>query len=380
MNATAGVPPRHSRSVGFARVFLTGGVLGAAPTALIGGCVVGEPALIVAGVGLPVFYGLLLLFVSLPRRRREADTAPLTALAVVESREPAKAETTEVPVRFELSVVPEDAAAFRVVVRQDVHVSELSDYRPRGVVVVAFPPDRPWKARIVRRPTPEWEERVAGARLDSVPGPALASGHSGGAGGGFLTLAGLLLGAASVLLLFRTELFGTGGSASPPAPRPTVSAEASTDASGSATVTVTVTSATGTVELGPGMSVLDPGRLRSAVESLTRRESQRKALTVIVQEDRITIVYAPDGMRAAGFDPRSLPYGRIPGLVEEARAGTVGRGAGAGTGTGSPSRLPTWQLIAQGAAGVLKLVVTDGSGTGVLEADGQGKVTARAGR
>ncbi|WP_443031346.1 hypothetical protein [Streptomyces sp. 3214.6] len=70
-----------------------------------------------------------------------------------------------------------------------------------------------------------------------------------------------------------------------------------------------------------------------------------------------------------GFDPRSLPYDRVPALVEEARA-TVG--------VDSPR---SWQLTADGVTGslTLRIVVTGDGGTGTLETDGQGKVLRRSG-
>lgn len=74
-------------------------------------------------------------------------------------------------------------------------------------------------------------------------------------------------------------------------------------------------------------------------------------------------------MKTAGFDPRSLPYDRVPGLVEEART-TLG--------VESPQ---SWQLTADGVTGSLTLraVVTGGGSTGTLEADDQGKVLRRSG-
>ncbi|MFI6948098.1 hypothetical protein [Streptomyces sp. NPDC050422] len=360
MTITAGAPPRHSKPVGLALGFLTGGVTGASLTAFIGGCVVGRAALIVTGLILPAVYGLVFFLAMLPRRAREAAVVPRMAPAVIESLEALGGETSDVPVRFELSVTPDDAPAFRVEITQDVNLVELPDYRPRGVVVVEYPPDRPWKTRIVKRPTPEWEERVAAARVDSVPGPAMKSDPPPeGCAGGLLNLFGLLLGAAAVLLLFRADLFDSheGGSGTS---RPSVSSWSST---------TTVTSATGTVTLGAGQSMLDQGELRKAVESLTRGADKRQALTVVVQDHMLTVVFSPTGVKTAGFDPRSLPYERVPGLVEEATT-TLGV---------EPPQ--SWQLTADGVSGslTLRVVATGGGDTGVLETDGQGKVLRRSG-
>ncbi|WP_326770715.1 hypothetical protein OG978_44205 (plasmid) [Streptomyces sp. NBC_01591] len=358
MKITAGAPPTHSTPADLALGFLTGGVIGASLTAFISGCVVEKASLIVPGLVLPAAYGLLFFLCTLPRRAREAAVAPRTALAVIESLEAVGGETSDVPVRFELSVAPDDAPAFRVEIRQDVNLVELPDYRPRGVVVVEYPPDRPWKVRIVKRPTPKWEERAAGARLDSAPGPVMKSDPPAGCAGGLLTLLGLLLGTAAVLLLFRADLFGPDESGA--SPRPSVSSSSST---------TTVTSATGTVTLGPGQSMLDQGELRKAVESLTQGGDKRRALTVVVQDHLLTVVFSPTGVKTAGFDPRSLPYDRVPALVEKART-TLG--------VDSPR---SWQLTADGVTGslTLRVVVTGDGGTGTLEADGRGKVMRRSG-
>ncbi|MYY08615.1 hypothetical protein GT204_06750 [Streptomyces sp. SID4919] len=365
MTSTAGAPPTHSTPADLAPGFLTGGVIGASLAAFIGGCVVGRAPLVLTGLVLPAVYGLVFFLATLPRRAREAAVAPRTALAVIESREAVGGETSDVPVRFDLSVVPEDAPAFRVETRQDVNLVELADHRPLAVVVVEYPPDRPWRTRIVTRPTPEWEKRAAVAQVDSVPGPAMKSETPEGCFSGLLNLLGLLLGAAAVLLLFRADLFGSQGGDSG-APEPSVSSSSATTVTSSA---ITVTSATGTVALGPGQSMLDEGGLRAAVESLTQVAGRRQALSVVVRDRLLTVVFSPTGGKSAGFDPRSLPYDRVPGLVEE---------AGTTVGAESPR---SWQLTADGVTGslTLRVVVTDGGSTGTLRADGRGKVLRKSG-
>ncbi|MFF7455393.1 hypothetical protein [Kitasatospora sp. NPDC008115] len=360
MTITAVAPPSRTTPTRLALGFLTGGVIGVSLTAFISGCAVGKAPLIVLGLVLPAVYGLVHYLCTLPRRSRERAVAPRTALAMIEGLEAVGSDSSDVPVRFELTVAPDDAPAYRVEIRQGINLVELPDYRPRGIVVVEYPPDRPWKVRIVKRPTPAWEERAAGAYLDSAPGPAIKSDSPEGCAGGFLTLLGLLLGAAAVLLLFRAELFGPDASGT--APQPSVT-------SSSSTTTTTVTSATGTVALGPGQSMLDQGELRKAVESLTQDGDTRQALTVVVQERLLTVVFSPTGVRTAGFDPRSLPFDRVAVLVEEART-TLD--------VGSPR---SWQLTADGVTGslTLRVMVTGDGGTGSLEADGQGNVLRRNG-
>ncbi|MGW4699567.1 hypothetical protein [Streptomyces sp. NPDC004285] len=347
------------RTAALARGFLTGGVIGMSPAALVVGTVVESVPLFVAGLVVPLVYGLLLHLAGAPRRARQAAVEPRTALALIGDREAVQGETSDVPVRFELTVAPDDAPPFRVTVTQDVHVADLPDYRPGGVVVVAYPPDRPWRVRIVKRPTPQWEERAAGARLDSAPGAAVVAEPPEGTAAGFVTLLGLVLGAAAVILLFRAELFGPDATALPPAtPGPSAS---------SASWTVAVSAESGSVALGAGRSFLDEGELRRAVASLTGGAGTREALSVVVQERLVSVVFAPTGTRGPRFDPRSLPYARIPALVEEAR-----------TTLGVPSAR-TWQLTADRLTGslTLKVAVTGPGGPASLEADGQGKVVRR---
>ncbi|MEW1696417.1 MULTISPECIES: hypothetical protein [unclassified Streptomyces] len=202
--------PRHPPA-DLAPGFLAGGVTGASLTALVGGFVVGVTPLVVTGLVLLALFGLFFLLVTRPRAAREAADVPRTSLAAIEEFEAAEGEASDVPVRFVLSVAPDDAPPFRVEMRQDVHLSELPGYRPRGVVVVEHPSRRPWKTRIVRRPTPWWEERAAVARVDPAPGPVLRHEVPNGCLGSLLPFLGLLLGVAAVLLLFRADLFGPPG-------------------------------------------------------------------------------------------------------------------------------------------------------------------------
>ncbi|MFI5966549.1 DUF3592 domain-containing protein [Streptomyces asoensis] len=162
MTITPGAPrPARSTPLALARGLLSGGVAGASLAALVVGAVIESAPLFVTGLVLPVLYGLVFFLAGVPRRAREAAVVPSTALAVIESREAVGGETSDVPVRFDLTVVPDDAPAYRVDVTQDINLVDLPDYRPRGVVVVQYPPERPWRVRIVKRPTPQWEERAA---------------------------------------------------------------------------------------------------------------------------------------------------------------------------------------------------------------------------
>ncbi|MBB5914067.1 hypothetical protein BJY24_002934 [Nocardia transvalensis] len=196
MTLTVGAPPTRKSTVALGVGFLTGGVGGASVAAFVVGCIAENVLLCVVGVGVASVYGLCFFLVGRRRRVREAAVVPRTALAMIESLRAVRGETSDVPVHFDLTVAPDGETPYRVEIRQDINLVELPDYRPRGIVVVTYPPDRPWRVRIVKRPTPEWEERAAGARLDSASGPALNGDAPEGCAGGFVTLLGLLLGAA----------------------------------------------------------------------------------------------------------------------------------------------------------------------------------------
>ncbi|MFJ6011361.1 hypothetical protein [Streptomyces sp. NPDC092952] len=360
-------PPTHHTPVRLARGFLTGAVAGASLAALVVGAIVESVPLFVTGLVLPLVYGALLFLAGAPRRAREAAVVPRTALAVIETLEAVGGEASDVPVRFGLTVVPDDGAAFRVEITQDINLVELPDYRPRGVLVVQYPPDRPWRVRIVKRPTPEWEDRAASARFDAVPGAGAArwAEPPEGRADGLVALLGLLLGAVAVVLLFRADLFGT----DPPGRDESAKPPSAASPSDSSTLSTTVvSSASGTVALGPGQSFLDRGELERALDSFTGDGRKRRALMIVVQERLLTAVFLPSGTPAPGFAPGALPRDRLPALVEEATT-TLG--------IHSPR---TWRITADRLTGslVVKVVVTGPEGVASLEADGRGEVVRRA--
>ncbi|MFJ6381660.1 hypothetical protein ACIQI7_16905 [Kitasatospora sp. NPDC092039] len=359
MTTTTGAPPGRNTPVALARGFLTGGVIGGSLAAMVVGVVVEKVPLLVGGLGVPIAYGLLLLLADRPRQAREAAVVPRTALATVESLTAAETKLTDVPVRFDLTVVPDEGPAFRVEFTQDVNVVDLPDHRPGDVLVVRYPPDRPWLVRIVKRPTPEWEERAAGARLDAVPDAARVSEPPEVRAVGFLGLLGLLLGAAAVVLLFRADLFERKATAQPPpSATPTVSS------TWSSTV---VSAGSGTVVLGAGQSFLDDGALRLAVDSLTRQGDSHPVTGLTVTDRTLSVVFSSADTKAREFDPLELPYERLPALVEEAR-NTLG------------ARAPQdWSIVVHRLTGAVTIVVsaTGAEGSAVLEADGQGRVRRR---
>ena len=136
MTITTGVPPTHNAPVALARGLLTGGVIGTSLAAFVVGIIIENVPLFVTGLGLPAVYGLLFFLAGKPRRVREAAVAPQTALAVIESLHAIGGESSDVRVRFDLTVAPDDAPAYRVEITQDINLVDLPDYRPRGVLVV----------------------------------------------------------------------------------------------------------------------------------------------------------------------------------------------------------------------------------------------------
>ncbi|KPI32537.1 hypothetical protein OV320_1748 [Actinobacteria bacterium OV320] len=52
--------------------------------------------------------------------------------------------------RFGLTVAPDDAPAHRVEITQHINLVELPVCRPHGILVVQYPPDRPWRVSIAR--------------------------------------------------------------------------------------------------------------------------------------------------------------------------------------------------------------------------------------
>jgi hypothetical protein len=318
-----------------ARGFLTGGVIGVTLSALVTGVILERVPLLLLGLGLPVGYGLLRYLAGMPRRAREAAVVPHVALAKVEGLRAGGTETGDVPVRFDLTVAPHDAPPFRVEVTHHVNLVDLPSHRAGDVLVVEYPPDRPWRTRIVPNPAPEWARRAARAVVESAPGSASVQPPPEGCAAGFLTLLGLLLGAAAVLVLFRVELFAPGNPGHPPESQGTSSSSETTSSSGSATVT-----------LGPEQSFLDAGELRRSVDALARSADVTQVLTVVVQERRLSVVLAPTGAAVPRFDLRALPVDRIPDLVRKATSTLH---------VGSPQ---TWQVTVVALPGTVTTRVT----------------------
>ncbi|WET82626.1 hypothetical protein P3102_16175 [Amycolatopsis sp. QT-25] len=324
------------------RGFLAGIVFGTTLCAFVVGIVIEYVPLIVAGLGLPVGYGILRYLAGVPRRAREAATVPVIALAKIESLRAGGTETGDIPVDFVLTVAPDGETSYRLKVTHGINLVDIPNHRPGNVLVVQYPPDRPWKARIVERPSPEWERRVAAAAIESAPESTLVQEPPEGCAHGAFTILGVLLGAALVLFLFRAELF------TPEAPAPTEETESSvtTSSSGSATVDV-------------DRSLLGEGELRRAIDALAQAADVSRVLTAVVEDRRLTVVFAPTEARVPRFDLRELAADRVPALVRRATA-TIE--------VGSPQ---TWQvtIVPFGTAVSSRVIVTGPGGSGSL-ADG----------
>ncbi|MGW7531364.1 hypothetical protein [Amycolatopsis sp. NPDC054798] len=284
--------------------FLTGLAIGASLCSLVVAIIVESVPLFVAGLGIALGYGLLVYLGGLPRRAREAAIPPTVALARIESLRAGGTETGDLTVEFILTVAPHGAPSHRAAATLTVNLADLSDYRKGDVLVVSYPPDRPWKARIVSNPSPEWQRRAETAVIAPAAESTLVHPPLEGCAPGVFTLIGLLLGAGAILGLFRVELFAPEASAPQPSqPEP----PAAVTSSGSATV-----------DVGPEQSLLDEGELRRAVDGLAQAADVSQTLTAVVQEHRLTVVFAPSGVQVPRFDLRTLPVNEIPGLVRKA--------------------------------------------------------------
>jgi hypothetical protein len=297
--STVPAAPVRRRPVALARGFLTGGVIGATLSAFVVGIILERVPLILAALGLPLAYGVLVFVAGMPRRAREAAVVPRVALAKVESTRAGGTETGDVPVDLVLTIAPDDAPSYRAEVTHQVNLVDLPGFRRGDVVVVEYPPERPWQVRIVPRPAPAWEHRRAGATVESAPESSLVRSPPEGCAVGAVTLTGLLLAAAAILVLFRADLFG------PESPEPP--ATSVTSSAGSATVTV-----------GPGQTLLDAGELRRVVDSLAGNADVSQVLTAVVEERRLSVVFAPTAAAVPRFDLRAVPFEQIPDLVGQA--------------------------------------------------------------
>jgi hypothetical protein len=214
VTAEAEVPAR-TRPARLALRFLTGGLLSAAVTCFVVAPVIGRWSVAGLGAGLVAVVYVAAVISELRNsagdgtQDKPPEPVTCTALAKIESRRATGGDAGDVPVEFDLTVQPDDGPAYRVTVSHTVNLVDIPDYRPGGTVVVDYRSDRLWRVGIVTAPTPQWVRRAAEAAIDSAPESTRLTGP--GLGQGFASCAvvgaGILAGAAVVVVLFRADLF-----------------------------------------------------------------------------------------------------------------------------------------------------------------------------
>ncbi|MEU0356904.1 hypothetical protein ABZ175_16670 [Streptomyces cyaneofuscatus] len=341
------------------RLAAVSAVIGAALAALVVGVILKDVPVLVTGGGV---LALLVLLAFLGGRRGaglDAPPARRTALARIEDLRATGGETADVPVTFRLTVAPEpedERPAYRVKISQSVNLVDIPAYRPRGIAVVEYHPEKPWDVRIVTRPTPEWSRRAEEAEIDSAPESTLVRDPDGGAGAWcLLVLVGLLAGAALVVLSFRGELFASDG---PPAASKPPSSSSSRTFSTSTTVS------------GPSSSLLTFGRMRATAMELEARVDSAYVTSLRIEDHRMAVRGDSARPLAETVHLPSLPYELFPGLVREARATLGVRDA-------ESWRIDVTPGGGAGAGPRVRVTVSGTEGTAHLDADVTGRITDR---
>lgn len=352
---------RRSAASGFLdalRLSVTSGVTGAALAALVVGVIMEAVPVFVTGGGVLVV--LILIGVVAGRRTPAGEEPPAgrLALARIEDLRATNGEMADVPVKFRLTVAPDDRPAYRVKINQAINLVDIPSYRPRGTAVVTYRPDEPWEVRIVTRPTPEWSRRAEEAEIDSAPESTLVSDPGVSEGSWcVLCLLAFLAGAALVVLLFRGELF-TSGDGDGAAAKPPSSSSSSRTFSTSTTVS------------GPSASLLTFGRMRLTAMELETRVDTAYVTAITIEDHRMAVRGDSTRPVSETVHLQSLPYELFPGLVREART-TLG------------VRDPrSWRIdvtpgTGAGAGPRVRVTVTGKEGTAHLDADATGRVTDR---
>ncbi|MEU8563892.1 hypothetical protein AB0C45_20700 [Streptomyces cyaneofuscatus] len=349
------------------RLAAVSAVIGAALAALVVGVILKDVPVLATGGGVLV---LLVLLAFLGGRRgagRDAPPARRTALARIEDLRATGGETADVPVTFRLTVAPEpedERPAYRVKISQSINLVDIPTYRPRGIAVVEYHPEKPWDVRIVTRPTPEWSRRAEEAQIDSAPESTLVRDPDGGTGAWcLLVLVGLLAGAALVVLSFRGELFASGDAGES-------AAKESSSSSAAASSSASRTFSTSTTVSGPSSSLLTFGRMRVTAMELEARVGSAYVTSLRIEDHRMAVRGDSARPLAETVHLPSLPYELLPGLVREARA-TLG-----------VREAESWRIDVTpgGGAGVgprVRVTVSGTEGTAHLDADVTGRITDR---
>ncbi|MEU1171845.1 hypothetical protein [Streptomyces microflavus] len=357
------VPPVRKRSAvrGFLaalRLTVVSAVTGGALAALVVAVIIKDVPVFLTGGGVLV---VLILIGVVAGRRSPADEEPPAgriALARIEDLRATSGEMADVPVTFRLTVAPDDRPAYRVKIEQHINLVDIPAYRPRGIAVVEYHPDEPWKVLIVTRPTAEWSRRAEEAEIDSAPESTLVVSPDMSEGSWcMLTLFAFLAGAALVVLLFRAELF-TSDNDGAAAKSPSSSSSASRTFSSSTTVS------------GPSTSLLAFGVMRVTAMELEARVDTAYVTAITIEDHRMAVRGDSTRPVSETVHLQSLPYELFPGLVREART-TLG------------VRDPrSWRIdvtpgTGAGAGPRVRVTVTGKEGTAHLDADATARITDR---
>ncbi|MFD7112558.1 hypothetical protein ACFWAF_20435 [Streptomyces microflavus] len=359
------VPPVRRRSavrvlLAALRLTVVSAVTGGALAALVVAVIIKDVPVFLTGGGVLVV--LILIGVVAGRRSPAGEEPPAgrIALARIEDLRATSGESADVPVKFRLTVAPDDRPAYRVKIEQHINLVDIPAYRPRGIAVVEYHPDEPWKVLIVTRPTAEWSRRAEEAEIDSAPESTLVVSPDMSEGSWcMLTLFAFLAGAALVVLLFRGELF-TSGNDDGAAAKPPSSSSSSTSRTFSTSTTVS----------GPSTSLLTFGVMRVTAMELEARVDTAYVTEVTIEDHRMAVRGDSTRPVSETVHLQSLPYELFPGLVREART-TLG------------VRDPrSWRIdvtpgSGAGAGPRVRVTVTGKEGTAHLAADATGRVTDR---
>lgn len=378
---------KKPRPAAFLRAFLFGGLWGVALAGIVVGPVIGNLWVLFAGIGL--FLVAFVIFGTVEARKQEAnkqdgdepEREPGLALARIESRRALGGESGDIPVEFVLTVAPDDRPAYRVRTNQTINLVDIHNYPSDGLVVVEYHHRLPWQVRIVTEPTPEWARRLTEDAVDSAPESALVTGPRPDPASCLLGIAGLLTGAALVVVLFHGDLFDSGSSSTAVTSGAPVTRSSSSSESSSSTVVVTngstVFSSSYTLA-EPGEPMLRAGRMSAAADALSARTGSSEVTRLTITQRTMTVRGSlADSTAGAGQDPqidlRAVPYGQLPALVSDAKS-TLG--------VADPT---SWAITfghdAAGKALVIHVSVRDGQGNSAsLTADAQGHVTKRSPR
>lgn len=360
------VPPVRRRSavrvlLATLRLAVVSAVTGGALAALVVAVIIKDVPVFLTGGGVLVV--LILIGVVAGRRSPAGEEPPAgrVALARIEDLRATSGESADVPVTFRLTVAPDDRPAYRVKIEQHINLVDIPAYRPRGIAVVEYHPDEPWKVRIVTRPTAEWSRRAEEAEIDSAPESTLVVSPDMSEGSWcMLTLFAFLAGAALVVLLFRGELFTSGDGDGAAAKPPSSSSSSSTSRTFSTSTTVS----------GPSTSLLTFGVMRVTAMELEARVDTAYVTAITIEDHRMAVRGDSTRPVSETVHLQSLPYELFPGLVREART-TLG------------VRDPrSWRIdvtpgSGAGAGPRVRVTVTGKEGTAHLDADATGRVTDR---